>query len=292
MADETTCKVCVKKVLDSDDGMQCDSDCQGWYHIKCVGIPKSDYLQYSRDVNKKWHCQRTDCRPPTAAPYNLLMNKMDELLARFSNLATKDELKCISDGITDLRTDIGILNDRVSAFEPRLQAVEGEIAQLRTKIERGEAPVVENLIEEISDRQRRLRNLIAYNVKERAASSPNAVEQQDVSTVLLILKHAGLEHLLPSVRFFRIGKKTDGKSRPLKICLPSELDAMAVFRSFSKNEVVEGELRGVSLSHDRTLKERQHLAELRGVLQTRMDAGETNLTIRYTNGTPKIVKKN
>lgn len=67
---------------------------------------------------------------------------------------------------------------------------------------------------------------------------------------------------------------------------------MTVFRSFSKKDEVDGELRGVSLAHDRTLKERQHLAELREVLQTRVDAGEANLTIRYINGTPKIVKKN
>lgn len=292
MTDVTTCKVCMKEVLDSEDGMQCDSDCQGWYHIKCVGIPKSDYAHYSRDVNKKWHCQRTDCHPPTAAPYNLLMNKMDELLAKFSNLATKDELKCISEGISDLKTDVGLLNDRVSAFEPRLQAVEGDIAKLKTQMENKEAPVVENLIEEISDRQRRLRNLIAYDVKERAASSSNAIDQQDQSVVLLILKHAGLEHLLPSVRFFRIGKKNGSRPRPLKICLPSDSDAMTVFRSFSKKDEVDGELRGVSLAHDRTLKERQHLAELREVLQTRVDAGEANLTIRYINGTPKIVKKN
>lgn len=73
--------------------------------------------------------------------------------------------------------------------------------------------------------------------------------------------------------------------------MPSQNDAVEIFKSFNPNDVPDN-LHGISISHDRTPRERAYLAELRATLKSRQDAGEDNLTIKFVNGAPKIVTKN
>jgi len=294
------CDVCIKLVLDSDDGLQCDSACQRWFHIKCVGVNKSEYNQYASNNNKKWYCSRVDCTAVSVNPSQELMLKMDKLLDKFSELCTKDELKKVTDGIDDIKTDINNICAKLSTFEPRLEKVEAELALLKADADERKAaekelsePKVETLLEELTDRQRRSRNIIVYGVKESQTLSPESAKKTDKEQVSLILKTAGLETALDKIQFFRLGKKTTPpKARPLKICMPTEADAVSVFRHFGSNKELKGELEGVSLAHDRTISERKHLSALLDSLNARTKAGEKDLTLKYTNGVPKIVKKN
>lgn len=290
MAD-TTCKVCMKKVLDSDDGLQCDSDCQTWFHIKCVGVTKSEYSQYSNNLNKKWYCQRVDCSTVNATPSQQLMNKMDELLNKFSLLATKDEVKCIAEGLNEIKADIHNLNDKMTSFEPRLDKLEGEVRDLKTRAASVATPV-EGIVEEMNDRQRRSRNVIILGLKECASSSTATTKEYDGGQIKRILEYCGLGSSLSSVRYFRIGKTNNGRPRAIKLCLPSENEAITLFKLFDPKKCNDEALGGVSLARDRTLKERQYLSELRDSLKSRTESGELDLTIKYVNGVPKIVKKN
>lgn len=72
------------------------------------------------------------------------------------------------------------------------------------------------------------------------------------------------------------------------MCLPPENSAVSVFRSFSDCTGLDETLEGMSLSRDRTLMERRHLADLREALKARTEAGEHDLIIKYSNGIPKI----
>lgn len=102
MEEITTCKVCVKKVQDADDGLQCDAACRNWFHAKCVGLSRSEYSSYAINVNKKWHCTRMDCQTIASHPPSLILGKMDDLLSKFSLLASKEELSVITDSIQDI----------------------------------------------------------------------------------------------------------------------------------------------------------------------------------------------
>ncbi|KAG8331079.1 hypothetical protein J6590_048519 [Homalodisca vitripennis] len=83
----TTCRRCMKIVLDSEDGIQCDSRFGGWFHRGCVDVSKNEYSQYMKDVYKKWNCNRVDCKPHTDNPIialtlsvNKLMDKVELVL--------------------------------------------------------------------------------------------------------------------------------------------------------------------------------------------------------------------
>lgn len=293
MDTSTTCKVCVKKVLDSEDGIQCDSSCHNWFHIKCVGVTKSEYTQYSNNTNKKWHCSRMDCSAASSNSNDVLLRKMDELLGKISLLATKDELKNLTTGVESIQAELSSLNAKINEFEPRLESLETDVAQLKIdkKNQQNQLPDTESTIEEINERKRRSCNVIVHGLVESKSSSTDAAKQHDKTLVGLILNKAGQGDLLTSARFFRIGTKDQSKPRPIKVCLPSENSAISVFQSLGNCTDLGEELEGMSLSRDRTLMERRHLACLRETLKARTEAGEPDLTIKYSNGTPKILKK-
>lgn len=287
----TTCKVCMKRVLDSEDGLQCDDDCQLWFHIKCVGVTKTEYAQYANNVNKKWHCQRVDC-PATYVDVNrTLLNKVDELLSKFSNLATKEEIGVMNNKIDNIRTEFTNLSAKIKTFEPRLEKLENVVAKLKLEPSGSTVSQLEGFIEEVNDRQRRTRNVIVYGLME-SKSAPADAKNHDSRMVNLILKKANLEGSFANTRFFRLGKKGSNEPRPIKLCMPSQGDATTLFQCLSNIEDLGVELKGITLGRDRTLRERQHLSELRDTLKTRNEAGEKNLTIKYVNGVPKIVPKN
>lgn len=65
---------------------------------------------------------------------------------------------------------------------------------------------------------------------------------------------------------------------------------MKLLRRFSAEELAQADrFSEILISHDRTQKERLLLNDLRQTLDRRTKAGESNLTIKYINGIPKIV---
>lgn len=47
----------------------------------------------------------------------------------------------------------------------------------------------------------------------------------------------------------------------------------------------------ISYTRDRTPAERKYLVDLRSLFKDRLESGETDLTIKYISGIPKIVNK-
>lgn len=87
----TSCLIpalCVKAVLDSEEGVCCDESCDRWFHRECLKMPKAKYQRISSDRGIKWRCARTDCKS-TDDPIN---GKLDAILNMLSSLATKTEL--------------------------------------------------------------------------------------------------------------------------------------------------------------------------------------------------------
>lgn len=281
----TACPICIKLVLDSDEGVCCDADCERWFHRECLRMPKSEYQRICSDNNIKWECSRTDCKRVTVDPID---SKLDAILSKLSSLATKEEL---SDGLNLIKQDLQIVSSKLKELEPRLAQVESEIKSIKANATAGDE-LYEDLISECNDRKRRSRNVIIHKLTEvPISSSAREVKQHDVGLVTDFLRHVNSNVQISEVRYYRLGKKLRDNTRPLVVCMPSEEAAVHIFKKFSSNDVPVN-LQGISISHDRTLRERKHLEQLRAALKSRHDAGETNLTIKFVNGTPKIVSKN
>lgn len=94
-------------------------------------------------------------------------------------------------------------------------------------------------------------------------------------------------HLPDIISFFRLGK-SGKKDRPIKLVFTDVGNAMKLLKHFSAEELAQADDRfsEILISRDRTQKERLLLNEL--TLDRRTKAGESNLTITYVNGIPKL----
>lgn len=284
---KVSCPICVKAVLDSEDGVICDGDCARWFHRDCLKMPKSEYQRLSGDSRIKWTCNRTDCLKNVS---DSISGKLDTIIATLQSLATKTEL---ADGLDAIKKDLDKVTHKLDELEPRLSKVEAELFTLREKQSSNDSDILEDFISESNDRNRRSKNIIIHNIPE-LNNSPSlaASKEYDASLVRDFLVHMKSQAPTSDVRHFRLGRKPrDNKSRPLVICLVSEKQAVDIFKNFNAQNVPVN-LQGISLSHDRTPRERKYLEQLRTTLKTRQEAGEENLTIKFISGVPTIVSKN
>ncbi|KAK9751446.1 hypothetical protein QE152_g4999 [Popillia japonica] len=148
---------------------------------------------------------------------------------------------------------------------------------------------LEEIIAEISDRERRKCNLIIFGIEEQDFNKPrtNRIEGDKtiVTEILNSLHNVELSNVAP----VRLGKYQQAKKRPIKITLPSEQDVHAIIKNtkkLSQSRVFQN----VVVNTDRTPKQLQYYKDVKKLLQERIDAGEQNLTIRYINSIPRIVR--
>lgn len=147
-------------------------------------------------------------------------------------------------------------------------------------------PDTNAIMEEILERERRANNVILVGVKECDSENGNARKTHDESCVKKILTDVGgadCRDKLVTVQ--RLGRREDGKTRPVKVVLSSRQDAVWILKNKSKAD------REVRVYDDKTPKQREDLQQLREALKTRVERGETSLTIRYVKGVPKIVNQ-
>lgn len=296
---ESSCPVCVKSVLDTEKGIGCDGDCARWFHSECVKMPSSEYNKLAGDDRLKWHCLRTDCLPPALQPINSTLSTLEKLLNKMSAIDSKlNSLLEVPDKIDKIQENISVLNNKLDGLETRLTCTEDRIIGIETRVAALEDLGIdtshssEGIIAEINDRSKRAFNAILHNVPESSSSSAKARVECDTSHVVNIL-----ETFMPNESAFnykctRIGKANKEKPRPLKVIFENTQLPRLLSAKFRQDDLSKRhpELSAVSISFDRTEKERKHLQCLRAELQARTSKGEKDITIRYVNGIPVISK--
>jgi hypothetical protein len=85
-----------------------------------------------------------------------------------------------------------------------------------------------------------------------------------------------------SIGCIRLGKSGGDRPRPLKVSLNSSERAISIVRGRRK---LGGDLR---IYPDRTVMQREQMADLRNQLSERRAKGETDLYIKYARGKPVI----
>lgn len=287
---ETICPRCLKKVLDSEKGIQCDDECSRWFHVSCIGMPDSIYNKYASNANKVWQCNRADCCKGNDK-LQIMSEQLSEVLRCISSLPTKSDLAAVNASIAELKQDLSDIRNKINDLEPRLEATENRLDIIENKITT--VSQTEDVISELNDRTRRAFNVLVYNISEMKSSDTKSRVEHDKA-----LANKLTQVVIPDVenklKVFRIGKRNKDRPQPMKIVFHTESVARQFCESFSRDFVANTDdaFKNISISRDRTPKERQHLNELRSELETRTKNGEKNLTIRYRNGIPTILNTN
>lgn len=284
---ENPCGSCLREVSDRHQGIQCETTggCGRWFHRDCVKISKAEYEKLSANTSLKWECLRDDCDDRNKKDISTLVSQVSGLATLLSELSSK------MDTLLDLPKKIDVLDSKLNSFEERIACTEKRLGALETvKPSHGIKP--EDILSEINDRTRRASNIMIYNLVESTNKDSKVRKSHDdhLTTKIFEATCPGLiSYKFPTAR---VGKATPNKPRPLKVMLKGQSDALEILRNFSSDHLktVDDMLHHVKVSRDRTPQEIKHLNDLRDQLKSRQDKGEKDITIRYLNGIPSIVK--
>jgi hypothetical protein len=297
MDDNSVCIVCCKIV--KDEGVECDGECKRWFHPKCVDISTSEFKKISEGRTKVWRCNRVDCKagagPSTVPPYisdlelkfNIVIQKLDKL----------DKIDNLASGIDEIKAELSTMKMNLQALEPRvasneccISSIKEELTDLKKLQEEFKAPSEENILEELNERRQRRRNVIVHGLPEEKTANIKEALRKDEENAISLMSRIGVNMVVGDFRCTRIGKPNRDKARPLRLIFQSEADAVKLLKAFAA--FPKEDLGHISLTNDRTIKERAYLTELRNTIEKRRAQGETNLSIKYFNGTPKIISTN
>lgn len=297
MSSLEVCPVCVITVTSDSKGVMCDDSCKRWFHAACVKLSAAEYTKLANDVNRKWECGRDDCINVANQPLNMLVAQLSSLSKNITVLSSKvDTLislptkvdQIIAD-VSRLNNNIESLNDRVTSNEERIRNLES-LAKNQTLGASSSNP--EMIMAEMNDRSRRSSNVMVYNLPESASSNVDIRKTHDSDLVYEFLKSFVPSFSGRGLKTSRIGKKHDGKPRPLKVFLNTDKEARDILSKFPHDSSARSgtQFASVSIGRDRTPQEQKYLKSLKEELKQRELEGEKNLTIKFKNNIPSIVK--
>lgn len=194
------------------------------------------------------------------------------------------------DPCTNNKNDNNVMISIVTQLTKRIEEMATQISNLTknlsTMTTAGLSPeMTEDIISEATERQKRASNIIIHNLEEGDENGTLQSKEMDkTATIKLLNNHAGIN--LNNIQVFRLGKPIPNKIRPLKVLLNNTNDAITILKNY-KNNLPQGS--NLQITSDKTLKQREFMKKLQQELQQRMSTGETNIKIKYLNGTPKIV---
>nr|CAI5831217.1 unnamed protein product [Callosobruchus analis] len=128
----------------------------------------------------------------------------------------------------------------------------------------------EQIVQEVSDRNARKRNLIVYGVTEHAEPNSRQARVTDTEQVKSVLRYISSDIDIDSIKPQRLGKLNDsGRSRAIKITLKDETDVISLIRGAArlKNNTDYSRIR---ISFDRTPRQVQCYKKVKQELEERI----------------------
>lgn len=188
---------------------------------------------------------------------------------------------------------------KIDEVAARVSAVEGIIENLNINpVSHDSNFVARKCMSEMISRESRKKNLILFGFPEPDTSNASNNVFHSVSGDVLIAFFSNIipNNMFENSKHFRLGKlsQDQSKPRPLKIIFESEERARQVFRTFltvKADSKFSEKLKALWMSLDRTKMQVEELSVLRGELKQRVEAGETDITIGYRGGIPRIIKR-
>lgn len=294
------CPVCLRAVLDTEEGIGCDGACQRWFHRDCLRMTKAEYQRLCGG-STKWMCTRSDCLDSSNQPNSLLLNQLSLLTDKISDLAIKvDSLTSLPSKVDNLIAELDVINKNISSLENRVQGNETKITILEERVAGIRVTDMpsnpEEILAEMHDRARRSRNVMIFNLMESTATGIDIRKKFDHDIINKLLATFLSDAVPEDIKILRLGKKQKDKPKPMKVIFAHESDVQKFLSSFKPElaSQIDQRLSSIRVSRDRTPREISYLNSLRNELNRRTSLGEKDLTIKYMNKVPVIVnnKKN
>lgn len=259
--------------LTTETALKCDA-CSRPFHALCAGISRNEEQQLKAPKRKMiFHCRST--------------NKID-LTAITSILEIK---------LNEIKTEIATLKQSSLNSEPKCLLIEDVISEMEERKKRSKNIMIFKLPELVTDNPAEseshdtkfVSNLLAQIQTSTAneRQDDHSFENNDINNFSASLSSTVINNTSHNHRMFRVGRPIPGQPRPLKVLMDSESTVLSIL----KNKSIICRNLKIGISRDNTPNQQQALKEIRQILEKRKADGEEDITIRYINGSPKIVKE-
>ncbi|KAG8266196.1 hypothetical protein J6590_077331 [Homalodisca vitripennis] len=244
------------------------------------GLTAPQHLPFCGNSTLTWFSFRVDCLAHPYQPINVLSSKMDAVLSKLDELLGKiNKIDATSAYVTAIKNEVSTIRSGLSALEPRVENVEGWLSSMENRLDSttpNDSTNLESTIAELNERTRRSKNVMVFNLVESDSGDTNCKKDHDLDFFNRLFTS-----LLPSytpsiVKTFRVGRKQNGKFRPLKVILINLSDVTNIMSNFSydRGSQIDPKFSSFKLSRDRPPREMKHLQNLNMELSDRLARGE------------------
>lgn len=170
--------------------------------------------------------------------------------------------------------------------QQKLESLSADVDTLKTTAATTStpAPACEDFMAEIYDRIQREKNIVISGVNEIDSHVPEQRRTHDKMEVSKIINQV-VSNCAEPIKIIRLGKYSNNKSRPLKVCFSTSDIAKSILRNKANLKAD-----GIKIFSDITPNQKTLLQNLREQLKRRIAEGEKNLTIKYVKGIPMITE--
>lgn len=331
---ESECGKCGKGV--KGEGAACDV-CGNWFHVDCAGLDKDEYrlLQSiaKKQKNEKssihWFCEGCNIRTldmmkvlrevqlredrlekevngfkaEIGAQVNKLRKDLHDGIEESNKIMDKQnrdiimELDQMKNEIMELKKEKPLWTEIVSReVDCRFTEMNKDLDVVQKTVNETRMKMNEDL-----DKESRLNNIIVYKLPESEADSYAERNKDDKKLIAKLMENVlkvGFEET-DIKRLLRLGKKSeDGRTRPLLIEFTHRTTKNLVMQNLSHLRSANNELKGISIAHDMTKKEREECKKLVEEAKKKQNeaahdghgSGEYIYRVRGAPGQMKIVK--
>ena len=277
-----------------DQSIMCDC-CNLYYHIRCVGV-SDEKLKILDDDDLHWYC------PICNIASGKLKDQVTVLQANYLELKTQVETinskqTTQEEELTDVKSDLKAKFDNLQAQIEELKKTQ-PTTPTKLPLDTNnpstplDVPKIKSIItneinelkrdeEELKLQEKKKNNLIFFKFPEETFDNHDDLMIDDFNKLKEACQPIDLKERDIS-QLFRVGKKVAGKIRPILVTFKDEEMRMKVLKKSREMELKteDGELIKVSVSTDKTPKQRETEKKLREEISQRKAQGEVDLVIR------------
>lgn len=275
--DSEKCKLCKK----GKKGVASCSYCQAFYHLSCIKITSTEWESLRKLAPKgaRWICQ--ECLSEPASASTPTVRKLeDKLDTRMNELEMKMEgsiksltqkidaslnanLSSTKQALTEQEKQISLLSKNswaqvVSGVDKSVEKVSKEVIKVRDTVEEDKQR------RDKADRELREKNLVIFGIKETESYKTDVEEVQDLLDTHAFLH--GLSFNVQSANLTRLGRRSDQKTRPIRLTLCDRESKWEVLKRINRMDI-----RGVFARPDLNQEEQEADFKLRTALKKKRE---------------------
>ena len=274
MSSRDKCIKCMKVVK---EGIQC-FQCECQYHLKCANVTDELFEAVHPIRNFLWVCDGClkmthniksltksidGYRSDVNTGFDKVNEKTNSIKLEFEELKKSIDLNSSKiDEMSITKGDMNVIFDNVKGELNSTWAdiVNREIGK-NIDVVGKEVKLVQKTLNDATEAKDREKNLMIFQLKEST---------DDKESVFKLLRFLSGDTLKDSdvLKFFRLGKKVEGLTRPVLVKFENNIVKELILRSSHKLKT-NSELNMVRVSHDLTVEQRSQLKELVGEAKTK-----------------------